>query len=91
MKLHKVSFYQAVELPMGHTGKTNVHTLSSEIVPGISLELCDHVVIVSHDEWDQDILVATSNVRYATTKKVLKTFNKDLEVPAQVNKKKLRQ
>lgn len=73
MKLSKISIYQAVEIP--GEKKVNMNTISADIVPGVELNLEDHIVTVSHKDWSEDILVPTTNIRYATTsKKVVKTF-----------------
>lgn len=68
MKLNKVSFYQSVELPIDGK-RTNVNTLSAEVFPGIMMRLQDHMITVSHLDWEDDLFVSTANVRYATAKK----------------------
>lgn len=74
MKLSKISIYQAVEIPGDK--KINMNTISSEIIPGVLMELDNHIVTVSHKDWGDDVLIPTTNIRYATTsKKIVKTFS----------------
>ncbi len=68
MKLDRVSFYQAIEIPSKEK-RINANTVSEETFPGVQLELADHLIKVSHSDWHEDVYVGTSNVRYATTKK----------------------
>ena len=67
MKLDKISVYQAIQVPTEK--KVNLNTISEEIIPGVKMELQDHVVTVSHPSWVEDILVFTANIRFAVIQK----------------------
>lgn len=69
MKLDKCSFYQAIELLTRPSKKTNLNTVSVDVIPGVILTLENHLVTISHPDWDEDVFVSTANVRYATAKK----------------------
>jgi len=76
MILDKVSCYQAIEI--SHNGKrNNFHTISSEVIPLVKLELNEHVLTISHPDWEEDVYVFTANIRYATRRKdIVMTFPK---------------
>jgi hypothetical protein len=77
MKLSKVSFYQAVEIPV--FPKQNFNTVSKDVISGVELELFDACIIVSHKDWIHDVVVPTANVRYATRdKETIMTFTKEI-------------
>jgi hypothetical protein len=62
MILSKVEFYQAVALPI--KTKSNFNTVSSEVVPGITIEVNDHLVTMMHKDWSVKVIVPTANVRF---------------------------
>ena len=70
MKIDKASCYQAVEISVNGK-RNNFHTISEEVFPGVRMELIDHVLTVSHKEWDEDVYIFTANIRYFTAKKDL--------------------
>ena len=73
MKLLMCSFYQAITLPT--QGSANHNSVSKSNVPGVNLELVDYNIIVSHKDWEFDVVVPTANVRYATrSKEIVMTF-----------------
>lgn len=77
MVLKMCSFYQAILLQSLPNKKMNMHTVSDEVLPGVTLILKDHIVTISHKDWDEDVLVSTANVRYATAaKELMMTFAK---------------
>ena len=77
MKLDRVSFYQAIEIPSKEK-RINANTVSEETFPGVEISIDNHLIKVSHPDWHEDIYVGTSNVRYAVTKKeMVKTFQED--------------
>ena len=90
IKLSKVSFYQSIELQFPGK-KINGNTISAEVYEGIEMRLHDHIITVSHPNWDVEILVGTSNMRYAVVeneaKKIVKTISLDLSGEMAIPKK----
>lgn len=79
IKLYKVSFYQSIELQFPGK-KINGNTISAEVYEGIEMRLHDHVITVSHPDWDVEILVGTSNMRYAVVENAAKNTVKILSI-----------
>lgn len=76
MEIVRASFYQSIELPV-KSKKHNINTLSDDIFPGVKMELNDHLMTISHDDWDVDIQVSTANIRYCASRKdLVMTFAK---------------
>lgn len=88
MKLIHVEFYQAVRLPI--KTKSNYNSVNEEIIPGVCLDVVDHLVEVSHPDWDRSVIVPTANVRFMEKeqpKKIVEVSN--IKTEAELKAKKV--
>lgn len=78
MELKHVEFYQAVRLPI--KTKSNYNSVNDDIILGVKIVLDNHLVEVSHCDWDEKVLVPTANVRFMTVKNLTESSIKPVKI-----------